>query len=267
MAKRPDARDLDRELESRVGATGIATLVELVAATTLWVHPEIVRSVPVVFPATRRKSSGEVRGAVIDGVRIHSNMPSQEAFWAARGEKKNAYVNATVCHLYRESPKLPEHNTHLANLCVMPQGLESLSEWPPIAAALQRHAYDAYGYAGPLGKEPAIPAVFPRVWTGVREHTPDEIERIVTKLRHLRDNRPMYSAPRGAAEIPAAVQAAVLEYLARGGGKTKNEIAAAVGKSNPHVNAVLKRLGAMGKVTKSNDPLKPMRLIFTLASP
>lgn len=53
MAMSADAVDLDREFEAFLGEAGLRTVIDWVAARSLWVHPAAVREIPVVLLGTR----------------------------------------------------------------------------------------------------------------------------------------------------------------------------------------------------------------------
>lgn len=264
MAKSANAVDLDREFEAFLGEAGLRTIIDWVAARSLWVHPEAVREVPVVFPKTRRKRHDEKRGDIIDGLRVGTNVPAQEAFWSARGESGKDYRNQYVCHLYDSSPYNPDHNTHLANLCVFPRGIQSMSEWGPLQQVLHWHSYKMYGYMGPDGTPPLEPAYYPQVWPGVPEHSPKELHAIILKLRHLRETRPMHTNPSRTPESRGSpVQDAVWEILrAAPNGLTQREICASVRKPDAQVNPILRLFIERGRAERREDPRKPSRFLY-----
>lgn len=264
MAKSANAVDLDREFEAHLGDAGIRTIIDWVAARSLWVHPEAVRRVPVVFPQTRRKRHDEKRGDIIDGLRVGTNVPAQEAFWTARGESGKDYRNQYVCHLYDASPYLPLHNTHLANLCVFPRGIQSMSEWAPVQAVLHWHAYQLYGYTGPEEEPPTEPAYYPTLWPGIAQHEPKDLESIVLRLEHLRATRPMHTNPSATpGHKGSPVQDAVLEVLREApNGVTQAEVCAMVNKPDGQVNPILRLFIERGKAERREDPRKPSRYLY-----
>lgn len=264
MAKHADAFDLDRDFEDFLGSEGMKTVIDWIAARSLWVDPRVVARVPVVFPKTRRKRHDEKRGDIVDGIRLGTNVPAQHAFWYARNDDPKAYLRPYVCHLYDGSPYFPEHNTHLANLTVFPRAIQSMSEWAPVQSVLHWHAWKRYSYAGPTGEPPVAPQYYPSTWPGVAEHSADELEAIVTRLEHLRARRPMHTNPAGPNATKMGVtQRAILDVLRDSpNGLTRVEVAKLIERSDEQVYQALHKLIQKNLVEKRHDPTRPGRNRF-----
>src|SRR6266850_2495596 len=135
--------NLDADFEADLTARGeLQTVLDLVGRTSLWVDPDVAREVRVVFPKTARMRFGRDRqGQIIDGIRLWTNTPAQEAIFSAMDTSRDSFAGATVCHIYPGSPSSPQHFTRLANLIVVPRSVAAFTEWDPVLAALKRRAF------------------------------------------------------------------------------------------------------------------------------
>ena len=200
MAKRPDAIDLDAELERQLEGTGdVDRVLSWIARFSLWVPPSVYRRIPVVYPETRRRQSKEKLRSVKDGLRLWSNEPASDAFWLARGSSRNHYSNFVVGHIYELSPYDPAHFTNLANLVALPKCLDSFSEWEPVRSCLKWHSSEVYGYTFRGTETPPRPRRVPAEppWQGAGDLTGTKLEVVVAKLQSRHDSRPSFHALRG----------------------------------------------------------------------
>lgn len=197
MAKDENAHDLDEFVQHSLGLDGIKPILDWVARFSYWIDPRVVQEVPVVFPKTRRAKPKEVRRSIVDGIAVWANEPPGKAFWTAYGVRPAShtpsdYRHFILCHIYEGSAHNPDHYTHLANLTVFPECLESFSEWKPVRDVLKWHSYKLYGYSGPEGRIPGRPPYYPASWPGVKEFTPDRLKQVEEVLSDMRSRMPTY---------------------------------------------------------------------------
>ncbi|HKZ58747.1 MAG TPA: hypothetical protein VJ547_02710 [Candidatus Thermoplasmatota archaeon] len=190
--------NLDAEFAADLEARGeVQPLLDLIGRFSLWVDIRVVRAVPVVYPKTARAPTGRIRqGTVHRGIRYWTNQPAEAAIMRALGSRPDAISGIIVCHVYPGSPYSPRHFTNLANLFIVPRALASFTEWGPVLAALQWHAFELYGYSGPPDKARRRPPRLPRRWRAPTRLGPPGLARVIAKLREARRERPMYSQPR-----------------------------------------------------------------------
>ncbi len=183
MSKSTDAFNLLTQLSK----TETDALITLVAKNAWWVHPEVCKEIDgAVYPMTRRAKKGEKGGAVVtpNGVRVQDNSQAHQAFFPALRKSPEDFENPNVCHIYgaKEGGLGKDHFTNLANMVLLPQALESLSEFEPINQALRRRSYRLYGYSGPDGAEPPkLTKHYP--WREPDSLSQEEIKDIVARLR------------------------------------------------------------------------------------
>ncbi len=139
-----NALDLEELLEHDLSEHDLGSILDLVARASWWVSPRVYQSIQVVYPKARRTRGKEIRGQIIDGVRLWYNEPAQKAFWLALDKNKEQIKKSYVCHIYDGSVWDPAHFTNLANMTALPKCLQSLSEWKPVAEVLKYHAYKIY---------------------------------------------------------------------------------------------------------------------------
>lgn len=185
-----DALDLDKLLHDNLDEKDLNSMLNLISQVSWWVNPDVYHSVPVVYPKTRRKKGKELRGEIINGIRLWLNEPAKDAFWFALGKKPKEIMNFYICHIYENSVGDPEHFTNLANITAFPKSLQSLSEWKPVSDLLKYQSYKLYGYTGPENKIPTTPKYYPESWQYVSEPSHSEKERIKEKLRQQCTKRP-----------------------------------------------------------------------------
>lgn len=179
----------------------LQALIDLVARTSVWVSPEIYKSVQVVYPKTRRKKgTGEKRGDIIKGIKLWDNQPAAIALWKALGSKPS---NSSVCHIYEASVWDPKHFTNLANITGFPKGVASLSEWEPIGDVLKYHSYLDYGYTGPENRVPKKPDYYPKIWANVDQPDREEVYGRICALTRQSLDRPTFTGRTTHCRTPA----------------------------------------------------------------
>jgi hypothetical protein len=110
-------------------------------------HPDVVaRCSGAVFPTIRdqknRLTLDEERQLLLDD----NVTPRWALFWAHGMGQTHHPRGWTIAHVWG-APKDPDAYTNLANLCLMPECLASLSDKDgPLGAYLQYHAYTGYGW-------------------------------------------------------------------------------------------------------------------------
>ena len=165
---------------------GYRTLLEAVAAHTVFLHPETVMQTmgEALFPMIRRKS-GDVsaRGAVEDGVMLDDNRSPTHAFlWAAKQERP---LDVQFNHIYKY-PYDPRYYTALWNICVTPAFLAKLTDvkhHADVIAALKRRSFDLYGFSPDGEPEPEPPDGYDSLKERWRKHPPPvtDLERVLRK--------------------------------------------------------------------------------------
>ena len=180
--------DHDDILKDSIMEEDLKLLIDIISRTSMWVNPEIYKSIKIVYPNTRRmRGVKEKRGQIINGVRLWDNQPAATALWKALGDKAS---HSHVCHIYEGSAWDPNHFTNLANITAFPKGIASLSEWEPIADVLKYHSYQIYGYKGPENKIPDIPEYYPKIWENVDLPSQKVIDYRIAMLKEQSKNRP-----------------------------------------------------------------------------
>jgi hypothetical protein len=195
MAKHPDAEDVEAAFLDCLGKPGIKRVLDWLARFSLWVDPVVYknRKIRIVYPNTRRKRSREKREEWVDGAKLWTNEPPQEAFFSAIGSKRSRYKNYNLCHLYEESAYLPKHYTNLANITVVPKSLASLTECFPVQEVLKWHSYQLFGYKGPNGKAPVKPPYYPPAWRGIKRLDSDTLATVLKDLKYRVTHKPHYT--------------------------------------------------------------------------
>ena len=180
--------DHDDILKDSIMEEDLKLLIDVISRASMWVNPNIYKSIKIVYPKTRRKRGvKEKSGQIINGVRLWDNQPASAALWRALGGKIS---HSHVCHIYEGSVWSPDHFTNLANITAFPKGIASLSEWEPIADVLKYHSYQIYGYKGPEDKIPEKPEYYPKIWENVDLPSQEEIDYRIAILKEQSRNRP-----------------------------------------------------------------------------
>ena len=195
MAKHPDAEDVEAAFLDSLGKPGIRQMLDWLARFSLWVDPAVYRNkkIRVVYPKTRRKKSREKKKECVDGAKLWTNEPPQEAFFRAIGSKRSHYKNYNLCHLYEGSAYLPKHYTNLANITAVPKSLASLTECSPVQEVLKWHSYQLLGYKGPKGKAPWKPSYYPATWRGIKRLDSDILATVLNDLKYQVTHKPHYT--------------------------------------------------------------------------
>jgi hypothetical protein len=155
-------------------------LAALVAATTLWAHPEThfrqVRQYgyPAVYPGIRRLRPGqkEKRG-IVNGSGLDDNTYANGLIKRSLGVHRSAFSGFECCHVWPNSCYDARYHTVIANLVLVPAAIASLTDHnPAIQAALQYRALELYRWYPKEQPAPVKPALYPTNW---RDPEPDPL--------------------------------------------------------------------------------------------
>ncbi|MGI8840370.1 MAG: hypothetical protein ACR2F8_06275 [Caulobacteraceae bacterium] len=162
--------------------------VELIARSAIWAHPNVVARLSARdrhatwFPAMRRKKANELRGTVVQGVRLddntYANLAIKRAVFGKRGPK-----GWHACHVWPGTCYDPRYHTSIANLLLLPAEIAGLSDHNvEVASVLQYRAFELFGWKPDESATPKRPERYPdaNIWRSIPEPTP-AIERGVAK--------------------------------------------------------------------------------------
>lgn len=145
----------------------------LVAETALWVHPDVhvkllsetgsVAMLPMVRRA--RTAQGEVRGQVVDGIRLDDNTYANASLKRALGINRIELEGFEVCHIWPRTCYDQRFHTAPANMVLLPRALAALTDHDlEIQASLQYHAYELYKWYPAGFPMPGKPEFYPDNW-------------------------------------------------------------------------------------------------------
>lgn len=125
----------------------VATIAALAIRHCRLPHPDVVaRCGKAIFPTIRDQQR---RGTVDTdrGLLLDDNVtPRWAIFWAHGMPQTHHPRGWTIAHVWKAT-KDPDAYTHLANLCLMPECLGSLSDkGGPLCGFLEHHAWSVYGW-------------------------------------------------------------------------------------------------------------------------
>src|SRR5665213_536738 len=133
-------------------------VVEIIARSACWVHPEAFHALPVWYPETARgrlayradwKSAYKTKNRVTSDVSIdrETNIRAGHAFMGALGAKKTP--NWTICHIWSvDDPKFSKSNTVVqdpryyscvGNMVWLPTPLKGFTDSMPEIKLMLRH--------------------------------------------------------------------------------------------------------------------------------
>ncbi|MDO5858600.1 hypothetical protein Q2490_15045 [Myroides odoratimimus] len=149
-------------------------LTDLIAETSLWASPEDVKELIKIngsstrFPYTRRKKSKEIKGEVINGIRLDDNTYANSAIkeiLGFKGKTKKNIENMNTCHIYDESCYNEEYHTKIENLVLIPKAIAQLSDhYEEVKRVLKFRSYELYGWYLPSEGIPVKPDNYPTNW-------------------------------------------------------------------------------------------------------
>lgn len=163
----------------------IAAIAALAARHCRLPHPDVVaRCGAAIFPTIRdqqrRGTLDTERGLLLDD----NATPRWALFWAHRMPQTHHPRGWTIAHVWKAT-KDPAAYTHLANLCLMPECLGSLSDKDgPLCRFLEHHAWSVYRWRPETASVPEKPEGYDEIrWSYLDSH-PDPIgfirERVMT---------------------------------------------------------------------------------------
>lgn len=137
-------------------------LIDLIAATAIWVNPERISLKPV-HPHIKRGRAKE-KGDVINGIRIDDNTYANRAIKIAISNSVK-FKNYMVCHIWPDTTYDERYHTLLANLVLIPRILANLSDHcAAVIAVLKYRSYELYGWHPEKTDAPQRPSYYPKVW-------------------------------------------------------------------------------------------------------
>jgi hypothetical protein len=168
-----DANELVQQACAELGYN----LCDLIALTTFWVHPQVLRLLSPVqgvwFPNRRRANLGlrvagkpvEKVGDEIGGVVLDDNTYANTCFKRALGLAKSQIVGFEVCHIWPGTAYDPRYYTQLANLVAIPRELASLTDHScDVLDCLKYRAWELYCWKPDEVPIPSKPAGYPLKW-------------------------------------------------------------------------------------------------------
>lgn len=137
-------------------------LIDLIAATAIWVNPEEMSLTPV-YPDIKRGKAKE-KGNVVDGIRLDDNTYANVAIKKAIS-KSIEFKNYTVCHIWPGTTYDERYHTLLANLVLLPRILANLSDhFNIVIDVLKYRAYELFGWHPEGSDVPQRPTYYPQFW-------------------------------------------------------------------------------------------------------
>lgn len=137
-------------------------LMDLVAETSIWVHPTSVSKDPV-YPNVRRGRTKD-KGKIEDGIRIDDNTYANRAIKMAIS-KDIDIVNYTVCHIWPGTAYDQRYHTQLANMVLIPRVIAGLSDFcKKVVEMLKYRAFELYGWYPEEETAPEKPEYYPEKW-------------------------------------------------------------------------------------------------------
>lgn len=167
----------------------VATIAALAASHCRLPHPDVVAQCSgAIFPTIRDQQ----RRGTLDSERrllLDDNVtPRWALFWAHGMPQTHHPRGWTIAHVWKAT-KDPAAYTHLANLCLMPECLGSLSDKDgPLCRFLEYHAWSVFGWRPSLAAAPDEPAEYSRIKWTYFDPFPDPLgfirERVMTLGNH-----------------------------------------------------------------------------------
>ena len=165
----------------------IITLMDIVAATSIWVPVEKVSSNPV-FPNVK-KGRAKDKGRIINDLRIDDNTYANRAMKEAIS-KSIKFEDFEVCHIWPGTTYDERYHTLLQNLVMIPRALAGLTDHlDDIINMLKYRAWELYGWSPEGQSIPQKPDYYPTSWgLGVPDHiTTSDDEDIISLEDYLEE--------------------------------------------------------------------------------
>jgi hypothetical protein len=228
-------------------ATEIPLIVELVARTARWVHPDTFRELPVWCPWTARgrplyektwqhRSTNTRRDTGATSEKLEANVNASKALMAALGVASPKPSNWTVCHIWGYDDKAfasqssivrnPRYYSCVANMVWLPTPLKGFTDAvPAIKVMLRTCAFHLYGWVcedksvreqAAAIRDGVMPRGYPEVWPSVDRpglHPPGMADFTPTIKDEIRKRRAKIRAMLDDRNLPHFPRKQVCEVL------------------------------------------------------
>jgi hypothetical protein len=155
-------------------------LLELIAETSLWASPEAVKMLiektgtSTRFPNIRRKRSNEIKGNVVNGIRLDDNTYANSAIkeiLGYKGDSKKKIENMYTCHIYDGTCYDEKYHTKIKNLVLIPKAIAQLSDhYNDVKLILKYRSYELYGWFLPEEGIPTKLSNYPNNWKKINSN-------------------------------------------------------------------------------------------------
>ena len=168
----------------------VAAIAAIAARHCRLPHPDVVaRCRMAIFPTIRDQQK---RGTVETERRLlldDNTTPRWALFWTHGLPQTHHPRGWTIAHVWKAT-KDPSAYTHLANLCLMPECLGSLSDKDgPLCRFLEFHAWSVYGWRPANASPPDMPDGYREIrWSYLDPH-PDPLGFVRERVTNLSNQR------------------------------------------------------------------------------
>ncbi|WP_137113372.1 hypothetical protein [Mesorhizobium sp. GR13] len=153
-------------------------------------HPEVVeRCGGAIFPTIRDQRRRGTLNADLKLMFDDNVTPRWAMFWAHGMPQTHHPRGWTIAHVWKATKDSAAY-THLANLCLMPECLGSLSDKDgPLSRFLEYHAWSVYGWRPEHTNSPDKPAGYDDVtWVYLGSY-PEPLEFVRDRITTLNNQR------------------------------------------------------------------------------
>ena len=172
-------------------------LIDLIAATAIWVRPDKVTLKPV-YPDTKRGRVKE-KGKIINGIRIDDNTYANVAIKRAISNSIE-FKNYMVCHIWPCTTYDERYHTLLANLVLIPRILANFSDYfNTVIDVLKYRAYELYNWYPEGAEVPQRPSYYPQFWRDFIKEQGSLVDKVVPLEDYLEEEE--YEQEKYALEI------------------------------------------------------------------
>lgn len=189
-----------RDILTRTLTTSIImNLMDIVAATSIWVPVEKVSSRPV-FPNVKRGRAKD-KGRILNGLRIDDNTYANRAIKEAISNSIR-FEDFEVCHIWPKTTYDERYHTLLQNLVMIPRALAGLTDHlDDVINMLKYRAWELYNWYPEDQGVPQKPNYYPTLWSVEVSDviTPSEGEDVIPKEDYF--DKLAYNGDKDAKEI------------------------------------------------------------------
>src|SRR3954452_22370015 len=148
-------------------------LTRVVAESWLWAHPDVHARLlsetgcAAMFSKVRRarKGHGEIRGQLLNGIRMNDNSYANIAIKRGIGVRRLDIEGFEACHIWPLTCYDERFHTAIANVVLLPRALAGLSDYDvEIQASLQYRAYELCAWHPEDTAIPEKPSVYSSSW-------------------------------------------------------------------------------------------------------